>query len=99
MFDVDYTTILRQGDVALVPLSRKPVVTVVESQDLVVGDTYTLTAEVIVRNGNHTYALNPHLCHERGEHVDLCGDGWFKVDQAKSYARPERRRFGRATYD
>ena len=83
IFGTDYRTVIRHGDVALVPLSRKPQGESVMNPDIVLqpedgSASHRLTAAELRVNGN-LYANNPHLVHEPGVHPDVSGIGWFKV--------------------
>ncbi len=87
MFDTsDYGNVLRQGDVALLPVKRpcpKPEVPNYEKAANV-EHTHLLRADEIRRNGN-VYVLNPTLTHP--VHPEVSGQGWYKlvVSQRATY--------------
>lgn len=83
VFEVDrsrLTDIIRHGDVALVPGKRLPVGEQTE-QPLPVNvlDAHVLRADRAVRIGDRLYALNPQLHHEKNQHADVSGIGWYRV--------------------
>jgi hypothetical protein len=89
IFGCDYRKVIRHGDVALVPLSRKPIdglevntVKMILQPD---GGTasHHLTADKIIVKGDTIYALNPYMRHEPGVHPDVDGEGWFKISIGK----------------
>ena len=85
--------ILRNGDVALIPISKVPQKDIiVESGMKRIIDSHWIYSKEIRVNGA-TYALNPTLRHLKGQHPTQKGKGWFKVmvaDRASfhDFARP-----------
>lgn len=77
IFDADYTKVIRQGDLALVPVRSIPAPEI-DSTELVLVDSHHLTADKIRQNG-HLYAQNPTLYHLPGTHPTVSGRGWYRV--------------------
>jgi hypothetical protein len=42
-------------------------------------DSHVLQAEEIVGIGSNLYARNPLLQHLRGQHADVSGVGWYRI--------------------
>lgn len=87
MFETtDYSKIIRQGDVALLPCKRPaPAPDVVSYERAAnVEKSHLLTADEIRRNGD-VYVKNPTLTHPI--HPTITGKGWFKlvVSQRANY--------------
>ena len=80
IFGADYSKVIRQGDLALIPVKsiKKDVCSVVGTECSLAGGSHLLTAEAILKNGN-LYAKNPELHHVPGTHPDVSGEGWYKV--------------------
>jgi hypothetical protein len=83
IFGHDYTKVVRHGDVALVPLKRRPNADNLGLTEFMIqpedgSASHQLEADMIAENGK-LYALNPHLSHLPGTHPDVSGEGWFKV--------------------
>lgn len=83
IFGADYESVIRHGDVALVPMSRTPNGEDLELHriDLQPEDgsaSHAIVADAFRQNGS-LYALNPHLHHLPGTHPDVDGNGWCKV--------------------
>lgn len=74
----DYSQIVRQGDVALLPCKRPPQEGEVASYERAanIEKSHLLVADEIRRNGN-VYAKNPRLTHPTHPYVEA--RGWFKV--------------------
>lgn len=83
IFGVDYTKIIRQGDVCLIPLKSKAVLATSEliSNQFTMQDSHLLKAdEVVMNGGNNIYAKNPSIYHLPKTHPNFEGlQGWFKV--------------------
>lgn len=73
-------SIVRHGDVALVPVRRLPAgeQAVLESPVAVV-DSHVLAAGSIVRISDKLYARDPRLTHSKGQHADVSAAGWHRV--------------------
>jgi hypothetical protein len=82
IFGTEYNKVIRQGDVALVPLTRKPNAPTVESNQVLLQDSHELVADEILENG-HLYALNPAIIHLPGTHPNYDLSGWYKVIPGK----------------
>lgn len=87
IFQGDYIRMVRQGDMALLPLLVKPNLknaTEIMSESLVLSSndndtgTHRLTADRVYQN-NNLYALNPRLVHEPGTHPYVSAQGWCKI--------------------
>lgn len=86
IFGADYQRVLRQGDLALVPMPNLTRLIeeegmeenriILQAEDGSLG--HQLTAEKIVRNGN-LYAFNAELVHLPGTHPKVIHKGWAKV--------------------
>lgn len=77
IFGTDYTKIIRQGDLALIPV-RSTKGEDLERTEAILQDSHQLTAEKITKNGV-LYAKNPKLVHLPDTHPEVSGSGWFKV--------------------
>jgi hypothetical protein len=79
IFGCDYAQLLRQGDLALIPLrracgERTPL------RSLVLEDSHELQAsEIRFGAGGVVYAKDPRLTHLPGAHPTVAADGWHKV--------------------
>lgn len=89
--------VLRHGDVALVPVARVPVGDRVVVSDAPAGvqviDAHVLMATEIITVSGRTYARDPLLQHLKGQHADVRGDGWYRVQvgvraDTWSFSRP-----------
>lgn len=78
IFDGDYTHMIRQGDLALIPCTRRPSAEKIPQRKIVLEESHQLTATSIRQNG-HTYAKDPTLVHLPGTHPTISGAGWFRV--------------------
>lgn len=78
IFGGDYSRMLRHGDLALVPLSKRPAADVVATERMVLEDSHEITASQFRQNG-HLYVQNPTLVHLPGTHPQVSGEGWFRV--------------------
>lgn len=81
IFGADYKKVIRQGDLALVPLHVTGGDTLVEKgctleeSHLLVADELRLNG----KNGKTLYAKNPKLTHIPEKHPFVTGKGWYKV--------------------
>lgn len=82
IFGADYNKVVRQGDVALVPMSRRPNAPTAASNTVLLQDSHELVADAILENGN-LYALNPSITHLPGTHPHFDLSGWYKVIPGK----------------
>jgi len=92
-------SIIRQGDVALIPVARLPGgrrEPVAGSPDGVqVIDRHVLQAPEAWRYGNRLYARDPFLQHLGQQHADVWGDGWYRVQVGlRTTPRPFARMVG-----
>lgn len=79
IFGGDYGRMLRQGDVALVPLARRPKGSDIGRDEVVLEQSHKLTATRILQNGA-VYAENPTLIHLPGTHPEFKRlRGWYKL--------------------
>ena len=83
MFDCDYTKIMRQGDLCLIPIKSKPRSEAMEKTSLLLQESHYLEAKEMRSFNDHLYALNPSLIHQPQTHPDIKGEGWHKVVVAK----------------
>lgn len=83
IFGCDYSNVIRQGDIALIPCKRKPSLTssILETEITLQGSHF-LKASLICNNGN-LYALDPCLTHLPGTHPRVFVAGWYKVITGK----------------
>lgn len=79
IFGCEYSKVLRQGDIGLIPVKRVPQPESVIESPVTLQDSHMLEAESIVSVGGATYAKNPHLHHLPATHPDVSGQGWFKI--------------------
>lgn len=93
MFGCDYKKVVRQGDVALVPVSRFRATPVIEIE-VVVAENHHITAEEIRENRDYIYVKNPKSVHPT--HPPIEAEGWFKVMVGR---RARYWRFARPTKD
>lgn len=79
IFGCDYAQLLRQGDIALIPL-RRAAGERTPLQSLVLEDSHELQAnEIRFGAGGVVYAKDPTLIHLPGAHPTVAADGWHKV--------------------
>jgi len=83
IFGCDYTKVIRQGDVALIPSTQRQASNAkeLERKDLFIDDSesHELKADKIAQNGA-LYALNPSIYHLPKTHPDFQNlEGWYKV--------------------
>lgn len=70
-------SIVRQGDVALVP--AKPRGASIGTTEATLADTHILSAAELRQDGERLYARNPAMRHSRNQHADVAADGWYRV--------------------
>ena len=75
IFGCDYQKIIRQGDLALIPVRRIPQ-DKIETSEMVLEQSHCLRADDFRENGN-LYAKNPNIVH--AVHPEVTGEGWFRV--------------------
>lgn len=93
MFNGDYTRMVRQGDVTLVPV-KVAAAPEIEEIEATLEDSHRLTADALRQNG-HLYALNPTLVHLPGTHPTVSARGWYRVQVGQrarywTFARPSK---------
>ena len=75
--------ILRHGDVAAIPVRSLPCGERVQLEDIpegvIVIDSHVLHATEIVRIGQRLFARNPLLHHLKGQHANVSGQGWHRI--------------------
>ena len=94
IFKCDYTKVIRQGDIVIVPMKKHPEAKELESPVLI-EESHEISADRIIQNGSY-YALNPVLIHLPGVHPSIKGTGWYKIVVGK---RSEYWRFASPTID
>lgn len=78
IFGCDYSKVIRQGDLALIPVRRKEGMKLSESQLMIQG-SHLLVAEALY-SATFLYAQNPNLFHLPGTHPNLQNlSGLYKV--------------------
>jgi len=78
IFGGDYARMIRHGDLALIPLSKRPGADVLATERMVLEDSHEVTASQFRQNG-HLYVQNPTLVHLPGTHPTVSGQGWYRV--------------------
>lgn len=75
--------VLRHGDVVAVPVRALPrgerQVLAALPAGMRVIDNHALEADELVRIGSNLYARNPLLHHLNGQHADVTGLGWHRI--------------------
>jgi len=83
IFQGDYAAMLRQGDLALIPCSRRPSAPKIAKRTMVLESSHRLVANAIRQNGQ-LFAKNPHLVHVPGTHPEIQGENrWYKIAVGK----------------
>lgn len=73
-------SVIRHGDVALVPVARPPAGDRTDLGTTVsVVDSHVLMAEEIAEVRGRLYARRPLLQHLKGQHADVSGRGWHRI--------------------
>lgn len=94
IFGGDYAGMVRQGDLALLPMKSRPAGTKGQLRRVaLLEDSHELRASQIADVDGRIYARNPQMRHIPGTHPDVSGDGWFRVvvgqrASAWNFARP-----------
>jgi len=78
IFGGDYAAMIRQGDLALIPLNKRPSADVLGKRKITLADSHELKATQIRVNGNF-YAKNPTMRHLPGTHPEVSGKGWYRL--------------------
>lgn len=79
IFGCDYHKVIRQGDVAMIPVKRiNPAAEVLDGEKHLIEGSHELAAMDIRKNGE-LYARNPILVHQPGTHPTVSGEGWYKI--------------------
>ena len=79
IFEGDYSGMLRQGDIALMPCSRRPSAPKIPKRTMLLMDSHRLKGNVI-RQDKTIYAKNPNLIHIPGTHPEVQGENrWYKI--------------------
>jgi hypothetical protein len=80
IFGSDYAGLIRQGDVALIPCSRRPGAPHVANKVHVIEKTHRLDATSLRRDETDLWARRPHMIHLPGTHPEVSGeDRWYKI--------------------
>jgi len=80
IFGGDYGRMIRQGDVALVPLKRRPVGTKGQRRRLAILEgSHELRANIIAEVDGKLYAKDPTMIHIPGTHSTVEGQGWYRI--------------------
>ena len=83
IFGADYTSIIRQGDICLVPLYKTPnnvdKDADFEPQHRVLASSHNLYCDRLIERDGYTYVLNPYLQHIPQVHKDVSHEGWARV--------------------
>lgn len=84
IFDTDYAKVLRQGDLALIPCSRRPSAPRIAKRTALIEHSHQLKANVLRQSGEgalvQLYAKFPQLTHVPGQHPYVQGeDRWYKI--------------------
>jgi hypothetical protein len=79
IFQCDYKKVIRQGDLALVPVKNiNPTAVNVEGAKHLLENSHALASNDIRKTGM-LYALDPVLVHLPGTHPTVSGKGWYKI--------------------
>lgn len=80
IFQGSYRNMLRQGDIALVPMKARPAGTRGQLRRVaILEDSHRMDATQIAEVDGRIYAKNPRLQHLPGTHPSIAGDGWHRV--------------------
>lgn len=81
IFGFDYAQLIRQGDVALIPVSRRPAGERLDKRTALIEKSHDLKAAVLIQNG-HLYAKSPAMVHRPGTHPSVEGlkNKWYRVE-------------------
>lgn len=78
MFGGDYTRLVRQGDLAMLPVSRAVGERIPERVRVLAG-SHRVKARSLRVQGGAVYARDPIITHIPGTHATIAGDGWWRV--------------------
>lgn len=78
IFDGDYSRMVRQGDLALIPMRKRPGAPTAPRKRMVLQGSHELVGTAIRQDGN-LYVKNPKMQHLPGTHPTVEGEGWYKV--------------------
>lgn len=78
IFDGDYARMIRQGDLALLPMTKRPSAPTAPRKRMFLQESHELVGTAIRQNGN-LYVKNPTMYHIPGTHPPISGEGWYKV--------------------
>jgi len=80
IFGTDYAKVLRQGDLALIPCSKRPSAPRIAKRTALIEKSHQLKANILRQAGDQLYAKNPYLVHQPGTHPEVQGENrWYKV--------------------
>jgi hypothetical protein len=81
IFGFDYAQLIRQGDIALVPVSRRPAGERLSKRTALIEKSHDLKASLLIQNG-HLYAKSPEMVHRPGTHPAVQGvkNKWYRVE-------------------
>jgi hypothetical protein len=83
IFGADYEKVIRQGDMALIPIKRPKLTEAVQLPHSVrLASSHDLISLQIFQNGN-LYAHDPMMVHIPETHPIVQGKGWYKIVQGK----------------
>lgn len=98
IFQADYAGLLRQGDLALIPVSKRPSAPRIAKRTALIEQSHKLSASILRQSGEGAdillYAKRPHLTHTPGTHPEVQGeDRWYRIAVGKrstfwSFAAP-----------
>jgi hypothetical protein len=79
IFGCDYKKVIRQGDLAMIPVKRlNPAAVALEGEKHLIENSHELTSADIRKNGE-LYAIDPLLIHLPGTHPTVQAQGWYKI--------------------
>lgn len=84
IFGTDYAKVIRQGDLALIPIKRITAKEI-EQKEMLIEKSHLLIADKIMRNG-YIYAENPVLVHQPGTHPRVEASGLYRLTVGKRAA-------------
>ncbi len=80
IFGGDYCAMIRQGDLALIPMKARPAGTKGQlRKSAVLEESHELSATQIATVEGRIYAKNPTLVHMPGTHSTISGLGWYRI--------------------
>lgn len=78
IFGGDYAAMLRQGDIALIPLKKAPAADKLSQRVMVLEGSHRLKGTQLRQNG-HLYVRNPDMVHIPDTHPAVSAKGWHRV--------------------